>query len=119
MAESNEKSTLRKKNEAPSAPLAETETVLYRYGFWDKEMRPHRRSLIEVLFVPLFLTTLLMWVCLSIYWGSLVPSSSSDPLTVTVTNLDVRGEFGAGVVAAIHVASQAKGNTVKWLFDRV
>jgi hypothetical protein len=117
MAESNENSTLRKENDAPSTRLTDTETLLYRYGFWDKEMRPHRQSLLGVLFVPLFLTTLLMWVCLSIYWGSLVPSSSSKPLTVTVTNLDVGGEFGAGVVAAIQIASQAKGNTIKWLFD--
>ncbi|KAN0117934.1 Protein of unknown function (DUF3533) domain containing protein [Hyaloscypha variabilis] len=117
MAESNENSTLRKENDAPSTRLTETETLLYRHNFWDKEMRPHRQSLIAVLFVPLFLTTLLMWVCLSIYWGSLVPSSSSKPLTVTVTNLDVGGEFGAGVVAAIQIANQAKGNTIKWLFD--
>jgi hypothetical protein len=117
MAESNENSTLRKENDAPSTRLTETETLLYRYDFWDKEMRPHRRSLIAVLFVPLFLTTLLMWVCLSIYWGSLVPSSSSKPLTVTVTNLDFGGGFGAGVVAAIQIANQAKGNTIKWLFD--
>jgi hypothetical protein len=115
MAESNGNSTLRKENDAPSTRPNETETPLYRYGFWDKEMRPHRRSLTGVLFVPLFLTTLLMWACLSVYWGSLVPSSSPRPLTVTVTNLDVGGEFGAGVVAA--VANQAKGNTIKWLFD--
>ena len=117
MAKSNENSTLRKEDDAPPIPPIETETSLYRYGFWDKEMRLHRRSLLEVLFVPLFLTTLLMWACLSIYWGSLLPSSSSPPLTVTVTNLDVGGEFGAGVVAAIQVANQAKGNTIKWLFD--
>ena len=117
MAESNENSTLRKENDAPSTRLTETQTLLYRYNFWDKEMRPHRQSLIAVLFVPLFLTTLLMWVCLSIYWGSLVPSSSSKLLTVTVTNLDVGGEFGAGVIAAIQIANQAKGNTIKWLFD--
>ena len=117
MAESNENSTLRKETDAPSTQLTETETPLYRYGFWNKEMRPHRQSLIGVLFVPLFLTTLEMWICLSIYWGSLVPSSSSKPLTVTVTNLDLGGDFGTGVVAAIQVADQAKGNTIKWLFD--
>lgn len=117
MAESNENSTLPKENDAPSTRPTETETALYQYDFWDKEMRPHRRSLLPVLFVPLFLTTLLMWACLSVYWGSLVSSSSSTPLTVTVANLDVGGEFGAGVVAAIQIANQAKGNPIKWLFD--
>jgi hypothetical protein len=117
MAKSNENSTLRKEDDPPPTRPTETETPLYRYGFWDREMRPHRRSLLEVLLVPLFLTMLLMWACLSIYWGSLVPSSSSPPLTVTVVNLDIGGEFGAGVVAAIQVANQAKSNTIKWLFD--
>ena len=117
MANSNENSTPRKENDAPLTQPIETEAPLYRYGFWDKEMRAHRRSLLEVLIVPLFLTKLLMWACLSIYWGSLVPSSSSPPLTVTVTNLDVEGAFGAGVVAGIQLANHAKGNTIKWLFD--
>lgn len=89
----------------------------YQYGFWDKEMHTYRGQLTAVLILPLVYTTLLMWICLSIFWGSLVSNNDITKIKISVANFDIGGSLGAAVVNGIRASSIANPDQLDWQFD--
>ena len=94
-----------------------SEPVLYSYAFWDKRMLPKRKMLTGLLLLPVLYTTLLMWLCLSIYWGSLVDSNNVTKLKVVVVNLDIESFLGEQVISGIHKDILTNSNHLDWEFD--
>ena len=75
---------------------------LYSRTFWSEAMAAERRILLQGLFLPLLYTSLLMWACLSLFWGSLTTNNHLAKLKATVVNRE--GESGVlspAIVAAI------------------
>ena len=93
----------------------QAETPLYGHSFFDKELRGSRKLLVQTLFLPLLYTSLLMWACLSMYWGSLLPNNNLTKLTVAVVDLD-GGFLGQQVIQGIQASNHATSNHLNWLF---
>ncbi len=97
-----------------------TETVehmdrLYSRSLFDMELRDSSKLLIKTLVLPLVYTSLLMWACLSLYWGSTLYSSLGG-LTVYSINLD-DGPFGQQITEGIRkTAKNTSFNNLGWQF---
>lgn len=90
---------------------------LYRHSFWSTPMRQSRRLLLQTLFLPLLYTSLLMWACLCLFWGSLYTNNELGKLDVTLVNLDGSGGFlGETIEAGIKAALDAGPNQLRWHF---
>lgn len=96
-------------------PTAEA-APLYSQSFFSKEMRTGRRLLFPTFVLPLLYTSLLMWACLSIYWGSLIPGDNITKLTVMAVDLD-RGFLGDKIVQGIHAHMKQTPNHLNWVFN--
>ena len=84
---------------------------LYSRTFWSGAMAAERRILLQSLFLPLLYTSLLMWACLSLFWGSLTTNNDPAKLKVTVINRESEnGVLGPAIVAAISNAH----NSLNW-----
>lgn len=92
--------------------------TLYQYAFWDKEVAPKRKLLTSLLLLPLLYTTLLMWLCLSIFWGSLVDSNNVGKIKVLVANLDAGNFLGDQIAAGIQNDIATDTNHLDWQIDR-
>ena len=95
--------------------MAATEP-LYNLSFFQKEFGPIRKELIGTLVIPLIYTSLLMWGCLSLYYGSLISSNNLSKLTVYVVDLD-GGSLGQQVVTGIRKSQASSSEGLKWIFD--
>lgn len=90
------------------------EAELYSQMFWSVGMAPQRKMLLQTLLLPLLYTSILMWGCLSLYWGSLLTNNKLDKLDVLVVNReDNSGILGPAIVAG--TASQAGPNSLHWI----
>jgi hypothetical protein len=84
---------------------------LYSRTFWSGAMAAERRTLLQSLFLPLLYTSLLMWACLSLFWGSLTTNNHLTKLKATVVNREGEsGVLGPAIVAAISNAH----NSLDW-----
>jgi hypothetical protein len=103
------------KEEILSGPRNEaehgSEEQLYSQTFWSGGMAAERRIMLQSLFLPLLYTSLLMWACLSLFWGSLTTNNDLGKLKATVINLESdSGVLGPAVIAAISNAH----NSLDW-----
>lgn len=98
-----------------SAEAAPDGTRLYQYSLWDKEMRKHRGKIWPLIGLPLIYTSILMWTCLSLFWGSLVGNNDLGRLTVALVNLD-HGFVGEAIVAGVKASTIRDVNHLDWRF---
>ena len=103
--------------EANGTASTAADIALYQHAFWDKEVAPKRKLLISLLLLPLLYTTLLMWLCLSIYWGSLVDSNNVGKIKVLVANLDTGNFLGDQIAAGIQNDIATNTNHLDWEID--
>ena len=90
------------------------EVELYSQTFWSVSMASDRKKLLQTLFLPLLYTSILMWACLSLYWGSLLTNDKLDKLEVLVVNEeDQSGLLGPAIVA--ETASQIGQESLRWI----
>ena len=91
------------------------ESSLYNHSFFDEGFRSSRKLLLSVLLLPLVFTSLSMWACLSLYFGSLFSNNNLTKLTVYAIDLD--HEFLGNQVINEVKASQSLGGGLDWRFD--
>jgi hypothetical protein len=91
-------------------------TYLYKFSFFDPEFRPQRKKILYILSVPLFLTLVLMWAGVSIFFGSLPASPILNRLDVYVIDLD-HGFLGMQIINGINASFHAQPNGLRWSFD--
>lgn len=103
--------------EANGTASTTANTTLYQHAFWDKEVAPKRKLLTSLLLLPLLYTTLLMWLCLSIYWGSLVDSNNVGKIKVLIANLDTGNFLGDQIAAGIQNDIATDANHLDWQID--
>ncbi len=96
-------------------PTSGAAPALYSQSFFSKEMRASRQLLFPTLALPLLYTSLLMWACLSIYWGSLIPNDNVTKLTVMAVDLD-GGFLGDQIFQGIHAHIKQTPNHLNWVF---
>ena len=89
---------------------------LYELSFLDPEFRPQRKKILYILSVPLLFTFILMWVDVSLFFGSLPASPILNRLDVYLVDLD-HGFLGAQIVNGISTAAEAQPNGLRWNFD--
>jgi hypothetical protein len=90
------------------------EERLYTQTFWSPSMATERRMLTKTLFLPLLYTALLMWACLSLFWGSLTTNNNLSKLTAVLVNLEAPdGMLGNAVEVAISNAT----NSLDWRIE--
>ena len=77
---------------------------LYGRSLFDAELRTSRKLLISTLLLPIVYTSLLMWACLSLYWGS-TTYTSLQKLSVHAIDLD-GGTFGHQMIAGLKKSAQ-------------
>jgi len=88
---------------------------LYTQDFFDRDFRAQRKLLLPTLILPLAYTTLLMWACLSLYWGSLIPNNYLGKLTVYAIDLD--GAFlGHQILSGINDSITTSSNHMNGKF---
>ncbi|WVQ98009.1 hypothetical protein IAU59_005129 [Kwoniella sp. CBS 9459] len=69
----------------------------FKYGFFSPEMKMFRNLAFKILGGTVFITIIVMWLCLPVYWGSLWKANKyTDKLTVRVIDRD-GGEIGQTV----------------------
>lgn len=86
---------------------------LYTHKFWSTDMAIERQKLVQTLLLPLLYTSLLMWACLSLFWGSLLTANDLGRLPVALVNPDnANGFLGDAVIAGLPGA--ASPNALAW-----
>jgi len=103
------------KSSSSTAQPTEPEKTLYNRSLFDPELCGNRKLLIKTLVLPVVYTSLLMWGCLSLYWGSTV-SSNLNKLTVYAIDLD-GGEFGQQMLQGINASIKDPAHSLGWRFD--
>lgn len=103
------------KSSSSAARATEPENTLYNRSLFDPELRGSRKLLIQTLVLPITYTSLLMWGCLSLYWGSTV-SSNLHKLTVYAIDLD-GGQFGQQMLQGINASITNPPRDLGWRFD--
>ena len=88
---------------------------LYGRSLFDPELRTSRKLLISTLLLPIVYTSLLMWACLSLYWGS-TTYTSLQKLSVHAIDLD-GGTFGHQMIAGLKNSAQNSRDGLDWQFD--
>lgn len=89
---------------------------LYKLSFFQNEFAPIRRQLLGTLLVPLIYTSLLMWGCLSLYYGSLTSSNNLSKVTVYAVDLD-GGLLGQQIIAGVKKSQASSSRGPDWKFD--
>jgi hypothetical protein len=92
-----------------------SKTPLYHYTFFAKEAAAARKTLVPGLILPVFYNVLLLWVCLSLYFGSLLKSNDISRIHVAAININ-DGPFGAALIAAIKYSPDGQGLHLKGTF---
>ena len=103
------------KSSSPTAQATEPENKLYNRSLWDPELRGSRKLLINTLVLPVVYISLLMWGCLSLYWGSTV-DSNLNKLSVYAIDLD-GGDFGQQMLQGINASITNPAHSLGWHFD--
>jgi hypothetical protein len=93
----------------------EPEKRLYNRSLFDPELHGSRKLLIKTLVLPVLYTSLLMWGCLSLYFGSTV-DSNLNKLSVYAIDLD-GGEFGQQMLQGINASIKTTVHSLGWHFD--
>ena len=88
---------------------------LYGGSLFDSALRGSRKLLLSTLVLPIIYTSLLMWVCLSLYWGS-TTYTSLQKLSVYAINLD-DGYFGQKMITNIRAAANQDPTGLDWHFE--
>ncbi|KAF2020579.1 hypothetical protein BU24DRAFT_469342 [Aaosphaeria arxii CBS 175.79] len=88
-------------------------TELYSYTFFSPQGATLRKSLVPSLVLPIIYNIILLWVCLSLVLGSLVPNNDVSKLKVTALNLD-DGAFGTGLIQGIQASLISPGPHLRW-----
>lgn len=88
---------------------------LYGRSLFDPELRTSRKLLISTLLLPILYTSILMWACLSLYWGS-TTYTSLQKLTIHAIDLD-GGIFGHQMIAGLKKSAQNSREGLDWRFD--
>lgn len=92
-------------------------TQLYRYKFFSPEAAPARRALLPGVVLPLIFNAILMWACLSLFFGSLLQSNNTSKISVTAVNLD-DGFVGKTLISGVNKSLEMSGPHLEWhLFD--
>ncbi|WVQ76068.1 hypothetical protein IAR50_005705 [Cryptococcus sp. DSM 104548] len=79
------------------APAGRKPMSKFAYNFWDPEMAHLRKIAFKILGGTLVITTIVVWLCLPLYWGSLWKSNKyTDKLTVRIINRD-SGAIGSNI----------------------
>lgn len=89
---------------------------LYSYTFFSPGAAPARKALVYTLLYPLLYNAILMWVCLSLFFGSLLDNADISKIKVTVANLD-DGIVGAGIVEGIQASLQGPEPHLRWRIE--
>ncbi|KAF1841397.1 uncharacterized protein K460DRAFT_166555 [Cucurbitaria berberidis CBS 394.84] len=89
---------------------------LYRHTFFSTEGTGARKSLVPAIILPIFYNSILLWACLSLFFGSLLKASDISRISVTAVNLD-DGSFGQGLVNGIRESLERPGPSLDWYFD--
>jgi hypothetical protein len=90
-------------------------TPLYSHTFFSKDARAARKALIPGLVLPLIYNAILLWACLSLFFGSLIKSSDISKISVTAVNLD-SGFFGSELIGSIKDSTKTPGSHLQWDF---
>ena len=88
---------------------------LYNLSFFQKDFVKYRKQLIGLLLLPLIYTSLLMWGCVSLYFGSLISNNNLSKLTVYAVDLD-GGFLGEQILAGVKMSQMTPGG-LNWQFD--
>jgi hypothetical protein len=99
-------------------PSTGLDTAMYQFSLWDKEILKYRRMLFDAVFLPLIYTTILMWICLSLFWGSLFDNNNLRKIGVTAVNLD-DGFVGSSLIGALKSEIAGSGTQLNWNFDNM
>lgn len=89
---------------------------LYKFSFCDPEFRPQWKTILYILCAPLLFTLVVMWVDVSLFFGSLPASPILNRLDVYVTDLD-HGFLGTQIINGIKASTNAQRNGLRWNFD--
>lgn len=93
----------------------ELQQQLYGRSLFDPALRSSRKLLLGTLVLPIIYTSLLMWACLSLYWGS-TTYTSLRKLSVYAINLD-DGDFGRQMITNIRAAASEDPAGLGWHFE--
>ena len=93
----------------------EPQQQLYQRSLFDTALRSSRKLLLKTYVLPIVYTSLLMWACLSLYWGS-ITYTSLRKLSVYAINLD-DGSFGRQMITGIESAANEDPAGLGWHFD--
>ena len=58
-----------------------------------------------------------MWICLSLFWGSLLENNNLSKLKVEFVNLDKGGFVGDTLFQEVQAAAAKQTNRFQWNFD--
>ena len=89
---------------------------LYCHTFFSSQGAAARKALIPALVLPLIYNAVLLWACVSLFFGSLLNSNDVSKIGVVVIDLD-DGSFGEGVLAGIRGSLEREGKHLKWVFS--
>jgi hypothetical protein len=92
-----------------------TTPSLYQHTFFSREAIAARKALIPALILPIFYNALLLWACLSLFFGSLLGSSDISHIRVAAINLD-DGFFGTALIDGIKGRLDTPGPQLQWNF---
>jgi hypothetical protein len=93
----------------------EPQQQLYGHSLFSTALRSSRKLLLRSLVLPIMYTSLLMWACLSLYWGS-TTYTSLRKLSVYAINLD-DGSFGRQMITDIKSAASEDPAGLGWQFE--
>jgi hypothetical protein len=94
---------------APSTPR------LYCHTFFSTEAAAARKALVPSLILPLFYNAILLWVCLALFFGSLLKNNDISRTSIMAVNLD-DGPFGDALIQGIKRSLEETGPHLKWVF---
>ena len=102
--------------EPDASPTPIVSSRLYQHNFLSEEGKAARKALLPSVFLPLVFNGLLIWACLSLFFGSLKQNADISKIDVRVVNLD-DGYVGAALVAGIQTSLRGPGPHLKWIFE--
>ncbi|CAO2657708.1 Nn.00g038340.m01.CDS01 [Neocucurbitaria sp. VM-36] len=98
-------------HEGPPSPTPQ----LYRHAFFSKEGTIARKALVPTLILPIIYNAVLLWACLSLFFGSLIKNNDVSRISVTAINLD-NGSFGERFIDGIKESLGGPDPTLNWIF---
>jgi hypothetical protein len=99
-----------------SSPHLNPPPSLYRHTFFSSQGAATRKALIPGLVLPLVYNAILLWACISLFFGSLVQNNDVSKISVSVINLD-DGLFGEGMMSGIREVLDSPGRHLQWSFS--